>query len=67
MTAPALAIAFDGSPAARAAVRAAGALFPGAPAIDLRPARAAPAIPIGDGLEIPPFLRGTHGADRVLP
>ena len=42
MTAPALAFAFDGSPAARAAGRAAGALFPGAPAI-VTFARRAPA------------------------
>ena len=42
MTAPTLVIAFDGSPAARAAVRAAGRLFPGAPAI-VTFARRAPA------------------------
>jgi hypothetical protein len=44
-----------------------GYRFPGAPAIDLRPARAAPpapAIPIGDGLEIPLFLKRIHDAAR---
>ena len=43
--------------------------FPGAPAFVLHPARAAPAapaIPIGDGLDIPAFLKRTHDADRVL-
>ena len=33
MTAPALVIAYDGSPAAASAIRVAGALFPGAPAV----------------------------------
>jgi hypothetical protein len=45
-----------------------GYRFPGAPATDPRPASAAPAarvIPIGDGLEIPLFLKRIHDADRV--
>jgi hypothetical protein len=47
-----------------------GYRFPGAPAIDLRQARAAPAapaIPTGDGLDIPAFLRRTLAAEAVLP
>jgi hypothetical protein len=45
-----------------------GYRFSGAPATDPCPASAAPAalvIPIGDGLEIPLFLKRIHDADRV--
>jgi hypothetical protein len=56
MTVPTLLIAFDGSASAAAAVRVAGALFPGAPA---------PAFPHGAGISGP--APAVDADDREAP